>query len=250
MERHGSMGLRRNEAVGSARTMHRQGIVLAIVCALGGAAVAALLIDRDAGTDTAQVSDLQRRLAAVEGRVATPPAPARVAGPVERPSEGAKAPGADQPLQPREFAVPDEGTPSPLADAVADAERRRYEAGVFERVLAAEQVDVAASNTFVQGLKQAFGGAQELAGNQLIDAQCRASLCRMAVLHRSDEDVDAFLGSIGSLPGLENTDTYWQRELNADGSSVMTMYVARPGHPLPDYQMHPSAGLAARGDGP
>lgn len=231
--------------------MPRQSIVLAVLCALGGAGVAALLIDRDPGTDASRLSELQRRLDAVEGRIATPPAPAaRAAAPTGPGTGPAKAPEADAPVQARAFEVPGEGAPSAFVDAAADAERRRYEAGVFERALAAEQIDVAASNTFAQGLEQAFGGAQELAGNQLIDAQCRASLCRIAVLHRSDDDVDAFLGSVGSLPGLENTDTYWQRELNADGSSVMTMYVARQGHALPDYQMLPPAGLAARGAGP
>ena len=126
---------------------------------------------------------------------------------------------------------------APVPDPAAAAERRRYEAGVIEQTLAAQQIDVAASNTFAEGLKQAFGGQEALAGNQLLDAQCRATLCRIAVLQRSDDDVELFLGSVGSLPGFENTETYWQRELNADGSSVMTMYVARQGQELPDYQM-------------
>ncbi len=230
------MGLPRHDAPASARTMNRQSIFLAVLCAIGGAGVATLVIDRDADTDASQVSALQRRLAAVENRVATRQSQQRE-GPVEPPVQRTQRPASSEPLEPRAFAVPDEQVLSPLAEAAADAERRRYEAGVFEQALAAEQVDVSASNAFAQGLTQAFGGVPELAGNQLLDAQCRVSLCRIAVLHRSDDDMESFLGSIGNLPGLENTDTYWQREIHADGSSVMTMYVARTGHALPDYQV-------------
>ena len=57
------------------------------------------------------------------------------------------------------------------------------------------------------------------------------------MLQRSDDDVDSLPGHVGTLPGFENTETHWQRQLNADGSSVMTMYIARPGQKLPDYEM-------------
>jgi hypothetical protein len=131
-------------------------------------------------------------------------------------------------------------------DPVALAERRRYEAGVLEQAMAAQQIDVAGSNTFAAGLTQAFGEQPDLAGSQLLNAECRATLCRIALLQHSDEDVDAFLGQIGTLPGFENTETHWQRQLNADGSSVMTMYVARPGHKLPDYEPPADQGLVDR----
>ncbi len=195
----------------------------------------------DRGADEGQLSALQRRIDALESRVAAPQAPSRVPGTVERRDQGATPPGVrDQPelrSDSRAGAMPAEQAVPPFADAAAAAERRRYEGGVFEQTLSAEQIDVAASNTFAEGLKQAFGGEEELAGTQLIDAQCRVTLCRIAVLQRSDDDVESFLGHVGTLPGLENTETYWQREVNADGSSVMTMYVMRPGHKLPDYQV-------------
>ena len=179
---------------------------------------------------------------------AVPQAPGRVPDPVELREPRATLPSTrDHPesrSDSRAGAMPAAQAVAPFADAAAAAERRRYEAGVVEQTLSAQQIDVAASNTFAEGLKQAFGAQEELAGNQLIDAQCRATLCRIAVLQRSDDDVDSFLGSSGSLPGFENTETYWQRELNADGSSVMTMYVARQGQKLPDYQM-PAAGSLA-----
>jgi hypothetical protein len=130
-------------------------------------------------------------------------------------------------------------------DPVAAAEKRRYEAGVFEETLSAEPMDVAATNTLAQSLTQTIGGTPELAGNQLVDTQCRATLCRIAVLQRSDDDVDAFLGSVNNLPEFANTATYWQRKLNPDGSSVMTMYISRQGQKLPDYEM-PGQSVANR----
>jgi hypothetical protein len=233
--------------------MSRQGILIAVLCAIGGVVVGAWLAGGNRDADESQVSELRRRLDTVERQVADPRAPAPVPGVVELRDQGAPPPGtspaAGLPPDLRAGAVPGEQAMSAFADAAAAAERRRYEAGVLEQTLAAEQIDVAASNTFAQGLTQAFGGAPELAGNQLVNAHCRATLCRLAVLQRSDEDMESFLGNVGSLPGLENTETYWQREINADGSSVMTMYVARKGHKLPDYGLRGPDSLVNRSDG-
>jgi hypothetical protein len=220
--------------------MARQTIILATACAIGGAIVAALLMARGRDADEAQVAALQRRLDSLESRAVIPRAPSGGPGTVALRDQEAKPPGVSDHLDSRSHSVagaPPGVTPAPpFMDPVAAAEQRRYEAGVFEQTLSAEGIDVAATNTFSQGLTQAMSGNPELAGSQLVDAQCRVSLCRIAVLQHSDDDVDAFLGSVGSIPGLD-TDTYWQRQVNADGSSVMTMYVARPGHKLPDYQM-------------
>jgi hypothetical protein len=225
--------------------MARRPIVLATVSAIGGAVVAVLLMGRGHDADEAKVSALQHRIAALESRAAAPQAPGGVAGTVGPRDQGAPPATRDRTDQlsnSRAGGMPDEQTAPPFMDPAAAAERRRYEAGLLEQTLSAERVDVAATNTIAQGLTQALGGNPELAGNQLIDAQCRATLCRIAVLQRNDEDVDSFLGNVGTLPGLENTETYWQRTLNADGSSVMTMYVARQGHKLPEYQMHAPEG--------
>jgi hypothetical protein len=233
--------------------MHRQQIVLAILCAVGGAFVALWWTDRGRETDEGQVSEIQRRLESVEGRVAAPQVTGLLQSAVASRDHVTTSPvmSQDANLPPGAHAgvmQADQVVPA-FADPAAAAERRRYEAGVLEQALAAEQIDVAASNTFAQGLTQAFGGAPELAGNQLVNAQCRATLCRIAVLQRSDDDMESFLGNVGSLPGLEDTETYWQREINADGSSVMTMYVARSGHKLPDYGMRGPDSLANGSDG-
>jgi hypothetical protein len=220
-------------------------IVLATVSAIGGAVIAVLLMARGHDADEVKVSALQPRLDDLEGRAAATQAPRGVSGTVRLRDQGAPPATRDhtgEPSNSRPVAMPDEPTAPPFMDPAAAAERRRYEAGVLEETLSAERVDVAATNTFAQGLSQALGGNPELAGNQLIDAQCRATLCRIAVLQLNDEDVDAFLGNVGTLPGLENTETYWQRTLNSDGTSVMTMYVARQGHKLPEYQMHVPGG--------
>jgi hypothetical protein len=220
--------------------MSRQAFALVALFVVGAAVSAGLVLHRDRQAGAPSVADLERRLAAVEARarapevaVVHPPAPTAVA-PSTRAADAAPPVGLGA-------ADADARAMPPFMDADAAAERRRFEAAVLERTLAAEQVDVAASNTFAQGLTQALGSQQELAGSRLLGAECRVSLCRIAVLQTDMEDVETFLGNVGNLPGFGDTDTYWQRQLNADGSSVMTMYVARPGHPMPDYRM-PAAG--------
>ena len=174
--------------------MPRQRIVLAALCAIGGAAVAALLMHRDRAADEDQLSALQRRIDALESQVAAPQAPSRVPGTVDLRDQGATPPSVRDHTElrsdSRTGAMPEQQAVPSFADASAAAERRRYEGGVFEQTLSAQQIDVAASNRFAEGLKQALGGQPELAGNQLVNAQCRATLCRLAVLQRSDEDVD------------------------------------------------------------
>lgn len=202
------------------------------------------------GHDAAQsrMATLQQRLDALESRVAVSQPPSGGPGTVAPRDQDALPPAArgdiGNPSTLRAVGVPDEPATPSVMDPAAAAERRSHEAGVIEQTLAAEPIDVSASNTFAAGLKQAFGEEPDLAGNQLLDAECRATLCRIAVLHRSDDDVDLFLGHLGTLPGFDNTQTYWQRQLNADGSSVMTMYVARQGQVLPDFQMHADEGVA------
>jgi hypothetical protein len=215
-------------------------IVLATVSAIGGAVLATLLMSRGHDADEAKVSALQERLEALESLAPGPQAATGVPGTVGSREQGAPPATRDHAdTRPglRAGTMPDEPTaPPPFMDPAAAAEQRQNEARALEATLSAERLDVAATNTFAQGLTEAFGGVPELAGNQLIDTQCRETLCRIALLHRSEEDVDSFLSNVGSLPGLENTESYWQRVVNADGSSVMTMYVARQGHRLPDYQ--------------
>jgi hypothetical protein len=202
---------------------------------------------RDA--DDAQVAALQRRLDTLESRAAAPRAPSGVPGTVALRDQATAQPSTrdhnEKRSNPGAGAMPDEQAVPSFMDPAAAAERRRYAAGVLEQTMAAQQIDVAGSNTFAAGLTQALGDDPELAGNQLLNAQCRATLCRIAVLQRSDEDVESFLGHVATLPGFGDTETHWQRQLNADGSSVMTMYIARPGHQLPDYEM-PAQGLANR----
>jgi hypothetical protein len=220
-------------------------ILLATVSAIGGAVLAALLMGRGHDADEVKVSALQHRLDALESQVSAPRSLGGVAGTVGPRDQGPPPVTRDHTdvlSNSRAGAMSDETTAPAFMDPAVAAERRRYEASVLEQTLSAERVDVAATNTFAQGLSQALGGNAELAGTQLMDAQCRATLCRIALLQRNDEDVDAFLGNVGTLPGLDNTETYWQRTLNPDGTSVMTMYVARQGHKLPEYQMQAPGG--------
>lgn len=203
-------------------------------------------LQRGGDADRMQVSALQRRIDSLESKVAKSQAPTQVPVPREpnTPQAVDDRPGAD--TRSRAGAIQADQAAPPFADAEAAAERRRYEVGILEQKLATEQLDVAATNTFTEGLKQAFSDEPELAGNQIMSAQCRVTLCRIAVLQRSEDDTGSFLGQLGSLPGLENTETYWQRQLNPDGSSVMTMYIARQGQKMPDYHAHVDEGLPNR----
>ena len=141
---------------------------------------------------------------------------------VTEPTPGASLPGVGLQGQPE--------------DAQSAAERRQREASILENAFANEALDAAATNTFTQSMKDSMV-SDELAGTQIVNAECRASLCRVAVLHKSDGDMEAFLGNIHAVEGFSDAEAYWQRESHADGSSSMTLFVARQGHRLPQYAM-------------
>ena len=73
--------------------MARQPFVLATVCAIGGAVVAALLMGHGRDDDDTQVAALQRQLDALERRAAVPQAPSRVPDTVELSEQRATSPG-------------------------------------------------------------------------------------------------------------------------------------------------------------
>ena len=132
--------------------------------------------------------------------------------------------------------LPGVGPQGQPEDAQSAAERRQREAGILEIAFANEALDAAATNTFTQSMKDSKV-IDEFAGTQIVNAECRASLCRVAVLHKSDGDMEAFLDNIHAVEGFSDAEAYWQRQSHADGSSSMTLFVARQGHRLPQYAM-------------
>ncbi len=194
-------------------------------------------------SDSADLDALQNRLRSLEAQLAntrgresgvgldTSPnsrlAREKSQGMQAKPALTKPTPGASTP------AVGRQGQPE---DAQSAAERRQREAGIMENAIANEVLDVAATNTFTQSLKESLV-RDESAGTQIVNAECRASLCRVAVLHKSDDDMEAFLDSIQGVEGLSDAEAYWQRQPNPDGSSSMTLYIARQGQRLPQYAM-------------
>jgi len=225
--------------------MNRQRLAVATLslCALGGVLVAIWLSrTHSAGED--QLATLRRRIDALEtqlGATQTARRPSSSIESIEAISRSAKS-LEQSPTSPDAASL--EHVVVPLVeDAATAAARRQYEAGVLEQTLSTEQIDGSTSATFTADLEQALDAEVELAGYQLVDAQCRVTLCRFAVLNRSGDDAESLLGHLGSIPGLGNTEIYWQRHPNADGSSLMTLYAAREGHKLPDYRADAGKGL-------
>ena len=125
------------EIAHSESAMARRPVVLATVCAIGGAVVAALLMARGRDADDIRMAALQRRLDTLESRVAVSQAPSGVPGTVALRDQGAPPPATrdhtEKLSNPRGVAMPDEQAALPFMDPAAAAERRRYEAGVMSR---------------------------------------------------------------------------------------------------------------------
>ena len=205
--------------------------------------LARLDVANDRNSDSADLDALQNRLQSLEAQLAntrgretergldTSP-DARLAR--EKSKDMQAKPALTEPTP--GASVPGAGHQGKPEDAQSAAERRQREAGVLENALANEVLDVAATNTFTQSLKESLV-RDEFAGTQIVNAECRASLCRVVVLHNSSDDMEKFLGSIQDLEAFSDSEAYWQQRPNADGSSSMTLFVARQGHQLPQYAM-------------
>lgn len=75
-----------------------------------------------------------------------------------------------------------------------------------------------------------------LAGNQLSGVQCQSSLCRMEI-HSVDLDAQERLASgYGNLSAFADSQVFWKREQQSDGSMVTQLYLMREGQALPSVQ--------------
>lgn len=70
-------------------------------------------------------------------------------------------------------------------------------------------------------------------GTRLSGVQCKTTLCRVALAYDNVEAEMQFFENLDHLPIMRNTQAYYQRESNADGSVSLVMYVAREGKLLP-----------------
>src|SRR5262245_50811516 len=117
--------------------MSYRDVIFGTLCVISGAALAALL-SKNGVEDQGQLAALQRRIDALETKAATP-TPVRVLNSSQQPELGSAPQRSLERGQSHSNALLQQPTAPPaLEDETAAAERRRSEAGVFERVLAGE----------------------------------------------------------------------------------------------------------------
>ncbi len=120
-----------------------------------------------------------------------------------------------------------------LVEAEA-AERQRLTqyTAVLDGKLDGEPYDNRWAEQIESSLTRAFNG-NDWAGNQLLSAACRSTLCRIEVAHKNPKAEGQFLARIGTLQAFANTRAFYQRVAGQNGGSVTVFYAAREGHELP-----------------
>jgi|GEM_PF-4526251 len=101
-----------------------------------------------------------------------------------------------------------------------------------------EQYDPAWNDPLQAPLRRVFGETSRFAGNELVDARCQSTLCRVEVRHHEASARDQLLlsiaGQAGSFPADINE--FFDYEIDAadsiDGLARTIVFVARPGHGL------------------
>ena len=102
----------------------------------------------------------------------------------------------------------------------------------IEGRLVTEEPDTTWSNQSMASL-QANLQAPTLSGSHFSDMSCGSSLCRVAFVHDNEEAEDTFMEEMVAFETFANTETFYTRTQQADGSVAVTMYVARQGQKLP-----------------
>lgn len=102
----------------------------------------------------------------------------------------------------------------------------------IEGRLVAEQPDITWSNQSMASLQSNLQ-APTVSGSHFSDMSCGSSLCRVALVHDSEEAEDTFMEEMVAFETFANTETFYTRSPQADGSVAVTMYVARQGQKLP-----------------
>jgi hypothetical protein len=134
--------------------------------------------------------------------------------------------------------------------AARDHQRSLARMQAYEASLRAESIDAAWSNEAVDALKEAFT-SQELSATGLQDIECRATLCRIEVVHADEEKRREFERTFVEKVAPVLPSAVMHTEEHEDGSSATTVYLARQGHQLPRVQTSDSevpSPLAGRTD--
>lgn len=98
--------------------------------------------------------------------------------------------------------------------------------------LAGEEVDTDWAGNFQAALDQGLK-SESFAGTRLSEVECKSSLCRVTLAHDSAETEEQFLENMLDLPVMSNTQAFYKREGNSDGSASLVLYIAREGQSLP-----------------
>lgn len=128
---------------------------------------------------------------------------------------------------------------SPARDILADEnsaprndrEQRDRITQSLESRMASEDQDAAwgvnAESELTDGLQNAG-----LDNTALVGVTCRSTLCKVALTHTDFDAEDEFLGKLASLPGMQDTEIFYVRDEQADGSTQMVLYVGRQGYDM------------------
>lgn len=76
-------------------------------------------------------------------------------------------------------------------------------------------------------------------GSELVDIECRTTLCRLGLDHSDLDAEQIFLHRFMGAAGLTDAEAFYRRNEDADGRVRMTFYVARDGGRLPQLTLRP-----------
>ena len=130
------------------------------------------------------------------------------------------------------------------------SEQRRLESSLseLEAVFASQAEDPRWSRTAEGQIAAAVGQVSEESGKdigelpQLQDADCRTSLCRLALTHTDEAAVERFMQAFPHRLSWRQAHGRVQLVHNADGSVSSVVYLSREGHSLYENDQLPGAG--------
>lgn len=101
----------------------------------------------------------------------------------------------------------------------------------LEGRMASEEQDegwgVNAESELTDGLQNAG-----LNSTALVGVACRSTLCKVSLTHANFDAEDEFLSQLANLPGMQDTEIFYVREEQTDGSTQMVLYVGRQGYDM------------------
>ncbi len=112
------------------------------------------------------------------------------------------------------------------------AQRHSERLETIESALLGESVDPSWSLEASRGIEQVFARGMYRQA-RLLGVECRATLCRVDVLHQGPEEIQQFAASFpAEVAGYANRMTMRQM-LNEDGTVTTVLYLGRDGYPFP-----------------